>query len=312
MSDLTASKIQSLLSDPFESHDIEWRVQQSGLTKNQQPWVMVIPYVTNRAIQQRLDEVVGVDGWENILQPSPCGKGYLCGLKVRIADKWVTKWDGAEYTNVEALKGAVSGSMKRAAVQFGIGRYLYSLSTEFANCQVVDSRFNCTGEFISIPVNKGQKNGPKVTAEWFPPQLPDWALPKAPFDSYLNAIEQAETLEAMREAYEQAYKFAAALNRKDLRDMCVSIKDKRKSHFDEIAKNAQAESKKKFITWFNKALESISDCENESVLNQTAKQLITELDGMCRAKKVSSKSFVAQIKQAQEKRLNQLNDHCGV
>jgi hypothetical protein len=45
----------------------------------------------------------------------------------------ITKWDGAEQTQIEAVKGGLSGSMKRAAVQWGIGRYLYDLETNFVN-----------------------------------------------------------------------------------------------------------------------------------------------------------------------------------
>src|SRR5690606_35268028 len=41
--------------------------------------------------------------------------------------EWITKWDGAENTDVQAVKGGLSSSMRRAAVQWGIGRYLYRL-----------------------------------------------------------------------------------------------------------------------------------------------------------------------------------------
>ena len=38
---------------------------------------------------------------------------------------WVTKSDGAEDSTIEAVKGAYSDSFKRAAVKWGIARYLY-------------------------------------------------------------------------------------------------------------------------------------------------------------------------------------------
>ena len=40
---------------------------------------------------------------------------------------FITKWDGAEDSDIEPVKGGLSDSMKRAAVQWGIGRYLYSM-----------------------------------------------------------------------------------------------------------------------------------------------------------------------------------------
>lgn len=302
-------KIQRLLADPFEAHDVEWRVQQSGVSGSSKPWVMVIPYITNRAIQQRLDDVVGIDGWKNEFKEATSGKGYLCGLSIRFGDNWITKWDGSEYTQVEALKGALSGAMKRTAVQFGIGRYLYSLDTEFATCNPVESRFKANGEFISIPLNKSNKGGPRMNAEWFPPVLPDWALPSAKFDSYLTAIEQASSLEALREHYEQAYKFAMAVNRIDIRDKAIEIKDRKKAELEAKAQENTLAANQKFITWLNTAIKDrITTAENESVLNMNHKHLLQELKGHCRANKVDSSNFVAQVNQAHTEALNKLKN----
>ena len=51
----------------------------------------------------------------------------ICGISIRIGAEWVTKWDGAENTELESVKGGLSASMRRAAVQWGVGRYLYRL-----------------------------------------------------------------------------------------------------------------------------------------------------------------------------------------
>lgn len=302
-------KIQRLLADPFEAHDIEWRVQQSGVSGSSKPWVMVIPYITNRAIQQRLDDVVGIDGWKNEFKEATSGKGYLCGLSIRFGDNWITKWDGSEYTQVEALKGALSGAMKRTAVQFGIGRYLYSLDTEFATCNPVESRFKANGQFISIPLNKSNKGGPRMNAEWFPPMLPDWALPSAKFDSYLTAISQATSLEELREHYEQAFKFALAVNRIDIRDKAIEIKDRKKAELEAQAQENDLAANKKFHTWLNTAIKDrITTAENESVLNMNHKHLLQELKGHCRANKVDSSNFVAQVNKAHTEALNNLRN----
>lgn len=302
-------KIQRLLADPFEAHDIEWRVQQSGVSGSNKPWVMVIPYITNRAIQQRLDDVVGIDGWKNEFKEATSGKGYLCGLSIRFGDNWVTKWDGSEYTQVEALKGALSGAMKRTAVQFGIGRYLYSLDTEFAACTPVESRFKANGQFISIPLNKGNKGGPRMNAEWFPPTLPDWALPSAKFDNYLTAIKQATSLEELREQYEQAYKFAMAVNRIDIRDKAIEIKDRKKAELEAKEQESSLNANKKFHAWLNTNIKDrITTAENESVLNMNHKHLLQELKGHCRANKVDSSNFVAQVNQAHTEALNNLRN----
>lgn len=118
------------LTEPFPEEDIEWRIQRSGLI-GMSPWALILAYVTSRAVQQRLDDVCGVESWKNEFQPGPDG-GVVCGLSIKIGDEWLTKWDGSENTQIQAVKGGLSGAMKRAAVQFGVGRYLYKLPTSWA------------------------------------------------------------------------------------------------------------------------------------------------------------------------------------
>jgi hypothetical protein len=111
----------------------------------------------------RLDEVCGPENWKNEFKAAPDG-GILCGISIKVNDEWVTKWDGAENTDIEAVKGGLSGAMKRAAVQWGIGRYLYKLEESWINA-------NENGAY------RGKtKDG--TTFRWDAPTLPAWALPK--------------------------------------------------------------------------------------------------------------------------------------
>lgn len=123
------------LQAPFGVEDMEWRVQQAGSTQQGKLWAIVVPYITNRAIQQRLDDVCGVDGWKNEYTSTPNDKGTLCGISIKF-DDWITKWDGAEDTDIEAVKGGLSSAMKRAAVQWGIGRYLYKYEAAIVTPQL--------------------------------------------------------------------------------------------------------------------------------------------------------------------------------
>lgn len=171
------------LQDCFSADEIEWRVQQAG-EKNGRIWAIAVPYVTNRAIQARLDDVAGPENWRNEFRPGPDG-GVMCGLSVRVGDEWVTKWDGAENTDVEGVKGGLSGAMKRAAVQWGIGRYLYALDETFA--QVHEN-----GRFRGkLPERAGGK-----PFRWDPPPLPADALPPSP----VQQREQEAMLEYVRAA----------------------------------------------------------------------------------------------------------------
>lgn len=151
------------LKDPFPSDDIEWRIQSAG-KKGDRIWARVLAYVTNRAIMSRLDDVCGPENWKNEFKEWT-GKGVLCGISIKIGDEWVTKWDGAEETAIDATKGGLSSAMKRAAVQWGIGRYLYNLDAGYA---VISS----TGKYFQ----KG-KSGEYDSFKWDPPALPAWALP---------------------------------------------------------------------------------------------------------------------------------------
>jgi hypothetical protein len=160
-------QIRLLLCKPFAANDIEWRVQRSGF-KSGKPWAMVLCYVTNRAIQKRLDDVFGVFGWKNEYRDIGNG-GVECGISIKHEGEWITKWDAAQETNVEATKGGRSDAMKRAAVQWGIGRYMYKLEAAFANCSLDGSLKHRA---------KGKDGNQDKSFSWSEPTLPAWALPK--------------------------------------------------------------------------------------------------------------------------------------
>ena len=114
------------LAEPFAPHDIEWRIGRAG-EKNDKVWATCLAYVTNRAIMQRLDDVCGPGNWRNEIKEWTTGSpGVLSGISIRVGtadgSEWVTKWDGAEQTDIESVKGGFSNAMKRAAVLWGIGR----------------------------------------------------------------------------------------------------------------------------------------------------------------------------------------------
>jgi hypothetical protein len=159
----------SKLSKPFAANEIEWRAQRSGFSGNGDPWCMVLAYVTNRAVMNRLDEVFGPLNWQNDFKI--VSNGFLCGIGAFDGEKWVWKWDGAQETDIEATKGGLSGAMKRAAVQWNIGRYLYDLESTFAECTMTKPAYK--DKHLWHQARSGDK-----TFYWKTPTLPDWALPK--------------------------------------------------------------------------------------------------------------------------------------
>ncbi len=128
-------QIQAELAMPFAPEDLEWRLQKVVEAKE---LGIAVPYVTNRAIMGRLDDVVGPENWYNEFRPWHGAGGkeaQLCGLSIRYGDGFITKWDGAENSDIEPVKGGLSDSMKRAAVQWGIGRVLYNMDVVFVNVE---------------------------------------------------------------------------------------------------------------------------------------------------------------------------------
>ena len=110
------------LAQPFDPKDIEFRVGSMNKDKTK---ALALAYVTSRAIMDRLDEVVGPTEWYNDVNVHE--QGIISTLTIRVGGEWVLRKDGAQYTNIEPFKGGISDALKRVAVLFGIGRYLYSL-----------------------------------------------------------------------------------------------------------------------------------------------------------------------------------------
>ena len=109
------NKIEHDLKRPFPVDRLRWRRGQGGSGE--------LVYITARDVMDRLDQAVGVDGWEE--RYDFIGGRMMCYLTINIGGKYVTKADGADDSNIEAAKGGISDALKRAAVKFGIGRYLY-------------------------------------------------------------------------------------------------------------------------------------------------------------------------------------------
>ena len=146
--------IKEKLQAPFTPEEIEWRV---GATNSPKTQGLVFPYLTSRAIQDRLDEVFNPGNWRNAYRPWK-DKAQIGIIEIWDDDRkiWIGKEDGADDSDFEPTKGGLSDAMKRAAVQWGIGRYLYKLPEMWAEI-----------------APRGKSFVVKVE-----PHLPIWALPK--------------------------------------------------------------------------------------------------------------------------------------
>jgi len=121
-------ELEGELGQPFKSEQIHWRVQ--SVLKNKPDTAQVLAYIDARDVMERLDGVMGIANWQT--NYSHAGEKTICNLGLRIDNEWIWRADGAGNTDVEGEKGAISSAFKRAAVHWGIGRYLYSLGRTYA------------------------------------------------------------------------------------------------------------------------------------------------------------------------------------
>jgi len=85
-------------------------------------------YITMRQAQMLLDVVCGPANWT--CEFRDVGSRLFCRIGINVEGQWVYKEDCGSDSNIEAEKGGVSDAFKRAAVHWGIGRFLYPEVTD--------------------------------------------------------------------------------------------------------------------------------------------------------------------------------------
>lgn len=156
------AEIFQRLKRPFDPKVISWRV---GATSGDKNTGIALAYIDARDVMQRFDEVLGLD-WQ--CRYSHADKKTICEIGILVGGQWVWRAGGAGDTDVEAEKGAISDAFKRAAVLFGVGRYLYALPNKW------------------VPI---KPQGKSFVLDGTPP-LPAWATP-AGFDEIMKKREAA-------------------------------------------------------------------------------------------------------------------------
>jgi hypothetical protein len=203
------------LAKPFPAKDIQWLPQGKPKKGYNGVYMVVNAFLRNRAVQDRLDAVCGPGRWQNAFKPGPDG-GVICGISIYIGADfgWVTKWDGAANSHrtdkagkpVEEphadmpIKGGLSNAMKRAGVQWGIGRYLYELPKTYAKFGSGPNSVNFEGEWL----------------EWSPPVMPKEFLPSGDKTEHVVTQEDAVVEEERPTAEPEPAEDPAALDKSAL------------------------------------------------------------------------------------------------
>lgn len=131
----------------LKADEIECRI---GTIKKDGTGLSLLLYKDARCDMNILDETVGPMNWkrEHVRDNSNC----IVSLWDDDKSQWVSKEDVGKESNTEAEKGLASDSFKRACVNWGIGRELYTapfiwVSCDNANIKNFGGKYTCTDKF---------------------------------------------------------------------------------------------------------------------------------------------------------------------
>jgi len=134
----------------LKAEEIDVRV---GTVINNAKWqgVTLLLYKDARVDMDILDETVGSNCWQR--KHYEVKGNMYCSVGIKCDNEWVWKDDCGTESNTEKEKGEASDSFKRACVNWGIGRELYSSPKIMVACELEkDSR---------------GKDVPKRGTEWY-------------------------------------------------------------------------------------------------------------------------------------------------
>ena len=196
---------------------MHWRAQT--LTRNKDK-ALALAYLDARDVMDRLDDVLSPAGWQDDYVETVKGR-VICRIGIILPDVgWVWKSDGAGDTAVEGEKGGISDAFKRAAVKWGIGRYLYRMDAVWCPCEVGQN--NKWRKWTDDPWNhvRGGNRAPSK------PKKPV----QSPVDIAIERIEHCNSGQALQEYY-------ISLFRSDQRTAeqarVIAAKDKRKGELSQ-------------------------------------------------------------------------------
>src|SRR5919204_2170958 len=138
----SVEELTEALAAPFDPQEVRFK---PGVVSGNRALALV--YVDARVIQDRLDEVLGVAGWQDEYECLPDGS-VVCRLRLRLGDEWITKMDvggqSEQPDEGDRRKAAFSEALKRAAGKFGLGRHLFRLPPQWVDYDPVKKQLRST------------------------------------------------------------------------------------------------------------------------------------------------------------------------
>lgn len=128
---------------------VKWRVQSSKHGHS-----LCVAYVDARDVQNHLDDVCGIENWQSRHKEE---KGNLfCEIGINVNGNWIWKSDVGTESNIEKQKGEASDSFKRAAVMWGVGRFVYEYPViRIKNINYKGKEYPCSNRANGKPLFDG-------------------------------------------------------------------------------------------------------------------------------------------------------------
>lgn len=125
------------------AREIECRVAQVGKKGD---GVSLLLYKDARCDMAILDEIFGPMGWQR--HHSRDNANCTVSIWDEAKGQWIDKEDVGTESNTEAIKGLASDSFKRACVNIGIGRELYTapfiwITKPNCNIEMINGKYKC-------------------------------------------------------------------------------------------------------------------------------------------------------------------------
>lgn len=157
------------LKKPFAPEAISWRL---GSTNKEKTKGMALAYIDARDVMKRMDDVCG-HLWQVEYVPMPNGT-CCCRIGIFIGDEWIWRSNGSlnvadsEKADAKEMseKGSYSDAFKRAAVLWGVGRYLYDLDSPWVEIEEAGRSFKIKqSEYTKLRKLLGGSAAPQSTPQ---------------------------------------------------------------------------------------------------------------------------------------------------
>lgn len=179
-----------LLRAPIPIEQVEFRVQSIS----QNGWAMLLAYKDARVDMDRLDAVLGIEGWERKHELIDGQLFCHVGIYSEKHGRFIWKSDVGTESNTEKEKGRASDSFKRACFNCGIGRELYDYPLLLVHLE--------DHEYYGK-----EKNGKTTYFATFDLKLKDWTWRSDRSDPDENGKTYIEKLQALDEKGNLRFKY---------------------------------------------------------------------------------------------------------